>query len=161
MTSSDTAADFAASLLTQLHDAEVLPDTWYHVAADNLSSYSSGELYTSSDSLGITRLLRYPHAAYDESDPEYNESPTFALDYDNKTGRLLNLWVQAPLDDPTLLSGSPVSLNISDLLNAGCREGLTDLGRLDRALRQRLRRNRPVQRQRQRPADLCVRLLYP
>ena len=52
MTSSDTAADFAASLLTQLHDAEVLPDTWYHVAADNLSSYSSGELYTSSDSLG-------------------------------------------------------------------------------------------------------------
>ena len=44
------------------------------------------------------RLLRYPHAAYDESDPEYNESPTFALDYDNKTGRLLNLWVQAPLD---------------------------------------------------------------
>ena len=59
MTSSDTAADFAASLLTQLHDAEVLPDTWYHVAADNLSSYSSGELYTSSDSLGITRLLRY------------------------------------------------------------------------------------------------------
>ena len=27
--------------------------------------------------------------------------PTFALDYDNKTGRLLNLWVQAPLDDPT------------------------------------------------------------
>ena len=98
MTSSDTATDFAASLLTQLHDAEVLPDTWYHVAADNLSSYSSGELYTSSDSLGITRLLRYPHAAYDESDPEYNESPTFALDYDNKTGRLLNLWVQAPLD---------------------------------------------------------------
>lgn len=65
MTSSDTAADFAASLLTQLHDAEVLPDTWYHVATDNLSSYSSGELYTSSDSLGITRLLRYPHAAYD------------------------------------------------------------------------------------------------
>lgn len=129
MTSSDTAADFAASLLTQLHDAEVLPDTWYHVAADNLSSYSSGELYTSSDSLGITRLLRYPHAAYDESDPEYNESPTFALDYDNKTGRLLNLWVQAPLDDPTLLSGSPVSLNISDLLNAWVQwEGLTDLG---------------------------------
>ena len=129
MTSSDTAADFAASLLTQLHDAEVLPDTWYHVAADNLSSYSSGELYTSSDSLGITRLLRYPHAAYDESDPEYNESPTFALDYDNKTGRLLNLWVQAPLDDPTLLSGSPVSLNISDLLNAWVQwEGLADLG---------------------------------
>ena len=129
MTSSDTAADFAASLLTQLHDAEVLPDTWYHVAADNLSSYSSGELYTSSDSLGITRLLRYPHATYDESDPEYNESPTFALDYDNKTGRLLNLWVQAPLDDPTLLSGSPVLLNISDLLNAWVQwEGLTDLG---------------------------------
>lgn len=129
MTSSDTAADFAASLLTQLHDAEVLPDIWYHVAADNLSSYSSGELYTSSDSLGITRLLRYPHAAYDESDPEYNESPTFALDYDNKTGRLLNLWVQAPLDDPTLLSGSPVLLNISDLLNAWVQwEGLTDLG---------------------------------
>ena len=129
MTSSDTAADFAASLLTQLHDAEVLPDTWYHVAADNLSSYSSGELYTSSDSLGITRLLRYPHAAYDESDPEYNESPTFALDYDNKTGRLLNLWVQAPLDDPTLLSGSPALLNISDLLNAWVQwEGLTDLG---------------------------------
>lgn len=45
MTSSDTATDFAASLLTQLHDADVLPDTWYHVAADNLSSYSSGELY--------------------------------------------------------------------------------------------------------------------
>lgn len=128
MTSSDTAADFAASLLTQLHDAEVLPDTWYHVAADNMSSYS-GELYTSSDSLGITRLLRYPHAAYDESDPEYNEYPTFALDYDNKTGRLLNLWVQAPLDEPILLSGSPVSLSIPDLLNAWVQwEGLADLG---------------------------------
>ncbi len=128
MTASDTAADFAASLLTQLHDAEVLPDTWYHVAADNMSSYS-GELYTSSDSLGITRLLRYPHAAYDESDPEYNEYPTFALDYDNKTGRLLNLWVQAPLDEPILLSGSPVSLSTPDLLNAWVQwEGLADLG---------------------------------
>lgn len=79
-----------------------------------------------------------------------------------KPAAWLNLWVQAPLDDPTLLNGSPVSLNISDLLNAWVQwEGLTDLGDWTVALRQRLRRNRPVQRQRQRPADLCVRLLYP
>lgn len=46
-----------------------------------------------------------------------------------KPAAWLNLWVQAPLDDPTLLSGSPVSLNISDLLNAWVQwEGLTDLG---------------------------------
>lgn len=138
MTSSDSAADFAASLLTELHDAGVLPDAWYHAAADDLSSYSSNELYTSSDSLGITRLLRYPHAAYDEADPEYSECPTFALDYDNKTGRLLNLWIQAPLDEvfdqqpsgtaapsPDLLE----PLDTPALLNAWVQwEGLADLG---------------------------------
>lgn len=75
MTSSDTATDFAASLLTQLHDAEVLPDTWYHVAADNLSSYSSGELYTSSDSLGITRLLRYPMPPMMKATPNTTNPP--------------------------------------------------------------------------------------
>ena len=161
MTSSDTAADFAASLLTQLHDAEVLPDTWYHVAADNLSSYSSGELYTSSDSLGITRLLRYPHAAYDESDPEYNESPTFALDYDNKTGRLLNLWFRPRWTIPPAVRQPGIAEYLRPAERLGAVGGPYRPGRLDRALRQRLRRNRPVQRQRQRPADLCVRLLYP
>ena len=125
MTTSNTAADFTASLLTELNDAGVLPDAWYHAAADSLSSYNSNELYTSSDSLGITRVLRYPHAAYDESDPAYYEYPVFALDYDNKTGRLLSLWIQSPLDG-TVVQESP---DTSTLLNAWVQwEGLADLG---------------------------------
>lgn len=136
MTLSVNAASFAANLLSQLNEAGALPDAWYHAAADDLNSYGY-ELYTSSDSLGITRVLRFSRSAYDVESSNSDECPIFALDYDNKTGGLLALWIQAPLDQSQELRAgsakaaqSPLldSLDTTALLNSWVQwEGLSDL----------------------------------
>lgn len=137
MTLSTGAVSFAANLLSQLNSAGALPDAWYHAAADGLTSYGC-ELYTSSDSLGITRVLRYPRSA-SEADlgSEDEDCPVFALDYDNKTGGLLALWIQSPLESYELPAGSSdetvqdpllTPLDSASLLNSWVQwEGLSDL----------------------------------
>lgn len=87
----------AQELLDSLRQAGALPDSYYRAAVQDLYPVDS-RVYASSDSLGILRLSCFPHQATDTNDPDYYEAPRFELEIENRTGKLLSLWINVPAD---------------------------------------------------------------